>query len=279
MKHDQAEYLDPKYYHSILKEYKFGNVSDLELFKKHLSHKNYNNVLELGCGAGRGTDAFFDKFSCAKLTLLDQSNQMLEYVSKKKYESDVKYERNDHLIFLSTTAQKYDLVYSLWSFSHSIHQVLAKLGLSNGLEKVEQILKKFVSHNLLSNGEMYIMHFDSQSEEQQILIPQWERNYSMFSKKGQSPSKELLDKVIIELDAENIITYEMSHFEGDPIQYKNIDELLEIFLNLHLEGQFNTTDLFEDVVADITARAKKYLLSDGTYSIRPGVYIYKIIKK
>jgi hypothetical protein len=55
-------------------------------------------------------------------------------------------------------------------------------------------------------------------------------------------------------------------------------QLLEVFMNFHLETFFNRHKLLSTVINDITKQIEQYRQDDGTYRVNPGCYIYKLTK-
>lgn len=283
---DYYEYLEPNYYNDILKEYSFNGKSDLEIFtewlRNNIGKRKELNVLELGCGSGRATDealkVFKEKYN---LDVLDLSSQMLDYC-KKKYvnNNNIKYIKSDTIEYLGNSLKKYDIVYSLWSYSHSIHQILPNMGYEIGKEFIDNSLKRFITNNLEHNGKMYIIHFDSMSDEQKILMHEWKKLYEIFidSDVNQSPSFIITNDILKELKNNGIINYKIEHLIGDEIEYKDINEALEVFLNFHMESEFNTLDILPEVIDDLINYFEKYKTIDNKICIKPGCFIITINK-
>ena len=272
------EYISPKYYDSIIKDYIFNGISDLKIFQEYLSDKKFNNILELGCGSGRATDAALGALNYHQITLVDLSSVMIDFVSRKYSNlNEIRCKKSDHINYLRKSENKFDLVYCMWSLSHSIHAHLYEKGKEKGSEEVFNIVESFIRNNILKGGEMFIIHFDSTSQEQIILLNQWKKVYSLYTDiTEQTPSKKLLDKVFEYLCRENVIEFSCEHYIGEEIEYQNDDEYLELFMNFHLETFFNKTDMFEDVKNSILSLGEKYKDQGGKYYIKPGCFIYKI---
>lgn len=280
IKNNIDDYIKPEYYNRLIKDYVFEGKKDGILFEDFLDKREFPNVLELGCGSGRSTDIFVKNSTYSRLTLVDLSKDMISFV-KNKYKKDrkINYVYSDHLSYLQTSKSKYDLVYSLWSLSHSIHANFHRLGLKKGKHFISKVIKDFIINNLNTNASFYIIHFDSMSEEQTILLNQWRKVYPIFKNtKKQSPSKLLLDKIFLELDNDKKILYSCEHLLGERINYKDQTELLEVFMNFHLETFFNKEKSFEKVKESIIDLSKGYLSKNGEYNVRSGCYIYKITK-
>ncbi|MFH1048567.1 MAG: class I SAM-dependent methyltransferase [Patescibacteria group bacterium] len=274
------EYLEPNYYKQLLKDYSFNGVSDTEYLRDFLSQKHAKNILELGCGSGRATDIALKVFPNTPITLVDLSERMIAHTKKRFLKiKNISFIIKDAIFYLRDTTGQYDLVYSLWSFSHSVHHHIHRLGFEKASMVVYDTLLKFVRKNLIQGGELFIIHFDSLSPEQRILMRQWKRVFREFSDiTQQSPSKRMLDKIFLEMDNHNEVALSVQHLLGDPIKYKSLEELLEVFMNFHLESFFNKGKLTLKVLRDITEQVQKYRQNDGSYIINSGCYIYKFIK-
>lgn len=272
------DYLPPEYYQHLLKPYSFGGVSDLSLLEGFLHNKNPSKVLELGCGSGRASDTVVSKIPAAECTFSDLSERMLE-AAKQHLPQPASFIDSDAVEYMKNTKDVYGLVYTLWSFSHSTHQHIHILGIEKAEDYISSIMKKFIRENIAKNGSFFLIHFDSLSQEQSILMRQWQRVFPAFANiKEQSPSKQIIDKTLLELDTKGEITLSISHLQGDPIHYKSENELLETFMNFHLETYFNNSSLAESVIDDIREQIVQYHNEDGSYDITPGCYIYSFIK-
>lgn len=103
-----------------------------------------------------------------------------------------------------------------------------------------------------ANGLFFLIHFDSLSQEQRILMRQWKRVFLAFTHLDeQSPSKQIIDKVLLDFDIRGEIILSINHLQGDAIHYNSEDEVLEIFMNFHLETYFNNSPFTESVINDI----------------------------
>lgn len=280
------EYIDPEYYNRILKEYSFAGESDLVIFEKFLNaNSSPKSVLELGCGSGRVTDTFIN--CCNKmnwlcqLDILDLSNRMLDYCKNKYTDNQmISYINSDTFSYLENCNKKYDIVYSLWSYSHSIHQILPKLGYEKGKEYIIKTLKKFIINNLNENGKIFIIHFDTKSDEQRILIDQWKKLYNMFSDTTkQSPSLLITEHVLKDLQVNGVIDYKIQHLVGDEIIYENENLALETFLNFHMESEFNDLAILPQVIEELKNYFACYQTKDGKIKIRPGCFVIQIEKR
>ena len=277
------EYINPQYYNDILKDYIFEEKTDLEHFKKWIENCKLEGkkVLELGCGSGRVTDILLqDSNNFKRLDLLDLSNQMLEFCKQKYINNNkISYINSDTIEYLKRTDEKYDIVYTLWSFSHSVHQIFHEKGLINGKAYIKSAIKKFLKNNLNDKGKFYLIHFDSMSDEQRILLKQWKKVYPTFERNDiQSPSLLLMDETFQELSDENIISYNKRHFVGKEIEYINENEALEVFMNFHMESFFNESDILPQVVNELKDYFKQYTDKNGVIRIKPGCFIYEVSK-
>lgn len=272
------DYLPPEYYQHLLKPYTFGGVSDISLLEKFLNNKKSSKVLELGCGSGRASDAVVSKIPNVDYTFLDLSDRMLE-TAKRHLPKNSSFVVSDAVEFMENIENVYDLVYTLWSFSHSTHQHIHRLGIEKAEYYISSVIKKFVRENIARDGSFFLIHFDSLSQEQSILMRQWRRVFPAFTNiEEQSPSKQIIDKTLLELDTKGEITLSINHLQGDAIHYKSENELLETFMNFHLETYFNNSSLTESVIEDIKGQASKNRNGDGSYDITPGCYVYSFVK-
>ena len=276
------EYVSPDYYNNLLKPYVFGGRTDLEIFENYLDKVgNPRNILEFCSGSGRVSEIALRTFPNANFVLSDLSQRMLDYTKNKfKNMQNVQYLQSDAVNLMGELNGQYDLIYTLWGFSHSVHQHIHNEGVEKTKIKVKKLFEKMLDKNMLNGSKFYLVHFDSMSDEQKILMRQWQRVYPTFSDiSKQSPSKIMLDEIFHELDDKNKIILTEKHLVGDPILYKNEEILLEIFLNFHLETYFNQSNLLPVVINDIKKCARQYKSQDGTFAIKTGCYIYEIEKR
>jgi len=272
------DYLPPEYYQHLLKPYTFGGMSDLSLLEKFLYNKNFSKVLELGCGSGRASGTMVSTIPTADYTFSDLSKRMLE-AARQHLPKNSSFIVSDAVEYMGNTKDMYDLVYTLWSFSHSTHQHIHRLGIEKAGDYISFVIKKFIRENIVKDGSLFLIHFDSLSQEQSILMRQWKRVFTAFANiKEQSPSKQIIDKTLLELDTKGEITLSINHLKGGAIHYKSEDEVLETFMNFHLETYFNNLPLTESVIDDIKGQISKYRNEDGSYDITPGCYVYSFIK-
>lgn len=272
------DYLPPEYYQHLLKPYTFGGVSDLSLLEKFLYNKNFSKVLELGCGSGRASGTVVSAIPTADYTFSDLSKRMLE-AARQHLPKNSSFIVSDAVEYMENTKDVYDLVYTLWSFSHSTHQHIHRLGIEKAGDYISFVIKKFIRENIVRDGSLFLIHFDSLSQEQSILMRQWKRVFTAFANiEEQSPSKQIIDKTLLELDTKGEITLSINHLKGGAIHYKSEDEVLETFMNFHLETYFNNLPLTESVIDDIKEQISKYRNEDGSYDIIPWCYVYSFIK-
>ncbi|MDP2789397.1 MAG: class I SAM-dependent methyltransferase [bacterium] len=272
------DYIPPEYYQHLLKPYTFGGVSDLSLLEKFLYNKKPSRILELGCGSGRASGTAVSTIPTADYTFLDLSERMLE-AAKQHLPAESSFVISDAIEYMENAKDQYDLVYTLWSFSHSTHQHIHRLGIKKAEDYISSVIKKFIRENIVKDGSFFLIHFDSLSQEQSILMRQWKRVFPAFANiEEQSPSKQIIDKTLLELDAKGEITLSINHLQGDAIHYKSEDEVLETFMNFHLETYFNNLPFTESVIDDIKEQISEYRNEDGSYDITPGCYVYFFIK-
>lgn len=272
------DYLPPEYYKNLLKSYSFNGVSDLQLLDGFLRDKTASNILELGCGSGRASDVVVKAVPNAKYTFTDLSKRMLSS-AENHLPHQASFVISDAVEFMEKSTNTYDLVYTLWSFSHSTHQHFHKLGEEEAQKYISFVIKKFIRENMERDGSFFLIHFDSLSQEQSILMRQWKRVFPFFANtKEQSPSKQIIDSTLLELDTKGEITLSINHLRGDAIHYESENELLETFMNFHLETFFNNSPFAEEVINDIREKIAGYRNEDDSYDITPGCYIYSFVK-
>lgn len=271
------DYVDPAYYGRLLKPYAFDGRTDLELFDSFIkSRQPVDSALELGSGSGRVTEIFVAAHPHTALTLVDLSTRMLN-ATRIRFANPrgTSFVNSDALDFLGATDSTYDLVFSLWSFSHSVHQWVHRIGAPAAGRKVDRALRKLAVQNLNPGGAFFLIHFDSLSDEQRLLMPQWRRVYSAFADVAtQSPSKRIIDSTLRRLDDEGVIRFSSTHLLGDPIIYRDEANMLEVMVNFHLESYFNDRPERDDVIQDLRDRAAPFRRDDGAYEIRPGAYVF-----
>jgi SAM-dependent methyltransferase len=275
------DYVAPDYYDRLLKPYSFEGKTDLEYFASFLEklQKKPIKALELGPGTGRVTDCALQHAPFSSLSLVDLSTQMLAASRQRFSELNfVNYFQDDSLRFLEHAHDTYDLIYTLWSFSHSIHQLMIQKPLGEVALYVKQVLRKMVLENMELGSWFYLIHFDGQSDEQKILIEQWRKKYSFYTSGQQSPSKGFVDSVFEELQKEGVIEFSLVHHLGDEIVYESKDEALEIFLNFHLESHFNNEPYITDIIKEMETYFEQFTDADGRVRIKPGCFEYQVRK-
>lgn len=283
--YEEAEYLSPTYYETLLKTYSFSGSTDLQLLMEALgrltSSDSSKKVLEIGPGSGRGTQLFLAEIpQFSELVLLDQSSEMLKWCEEMfRDDSRISFLRSDTLDAMEVQLQgsSFDLVFSLWSLSHSIHKHLMQD--ADREAWIEERLMQFLSDNVSSGGSAYFVHFDSQSEEQSILFRHWSSEFEIFRDTDhQSPSKLILDRVFSRLESAGIGDSLVTHHVGDPIEYRSLEEAMEIFMNFHMEGYFNKSPKLADVLSEL--RTSLAAFEGGEcIRIRPGCFIYEFRRR
>jgi len=149
-----------------------------------------------------------------------------------------------------------------------------------GKKYIQGIIEKIIKDNMDSGSSFFLIHFDSLSDEQKILIQQWKKVYPIFNNIHiQSPSKLLIDEILQSLEKQNLIKLKLKHYNGREIVYKSLDEVLEIFLNFHLESYFNKSHLLPVVLNELIEYFKKFTDKNGVLKIKPSCFIYTFIKK
>lgn len=275
------DYIEPNYYDRLLKNYVFEGKSDLNHFESYLQNLKFSGkALELGCGNGRATSVFLENMPNIKLDVVDLSPWMLHQarIRFSRYKQ-VNFFLSDAIRYLQTTREKYNFVFSLWSFSHAVHQFLSKNGLGNGEEEIRNIFEEFIKRNGKKDLKFFLIHFDSLSDEQKILIRQWKKAIPIFrNNKVQSPSKRLIDKILRDLARQKIIVFSSRHYIGKAIEYASLAEALEIFMNFHMESFFNKSPNVAEIINEIESYLKKFQDRNGKIYVKPGCFIYTFQK-
>jgi SAM-dependent methyltransferase len=277
------EYVAPEYYNRLLKDYTFDGKKDTQFFEEFLKSVHSNeiiNALELGCGSGRATKVFIDSLKTKefKLELVDLSKRMLDFSQKKfRNRKNLEFFESDSIAFLEKTSEVYDIIFSFWSFSHSVHQILIKKGYGEGKMYIQKVIRKVIKENMKRSSKFFLIHFDSLSEEQKILMKQWNKVFPIYNNlDSQSPSKLLITEVLEELCKEGLIKLRSNYFEGDAITYLSTNEALEVFLNFHMESYFNENSLLPDIIGELENYFRKFTDKDGRIKIKPGCFIYEV---
>jgi SAM-dependent methyltransferase len=279
------DYVAPKYYDQLLRDYIFSGKTDLQLFEEYLEiipNKDFLNVLELGCGSGRATSVFLNHFKDRKnsLRMVDLSDRMLYFCHKKfsKFKN-IDYIKSDSVDFLKEDSNVYDVIFSLWSFSHATHQILIRDGVDSGRKYIQGVIQKMVEKNMDKGSSFFLIHFDSMSDEQKILMQQWKKVYPIYNDTNvQSPSKLLIDETLQSLEKQELIRLESIHYKGHEITYSSIEEVLEIFLNFHMESYFNESPLLPQVIEELMSYFKNFTDKNSIIKIKPGCFIYIVTK-
>ncbi len=279
------EYIEPNYYNKLLKDYIFDRKSDIDIFKDFLKSIDLDKeiyALELGCGTGRATNAFINSLGSAdfNLELVDLSERMLSF-SKMEFSNykNIKLFKSDSIEFIEKTKEVYDVIFSLWSFSHAVHQTLIKRSLYEGRMYVKSTIRKMVKENMAKSSKFFLIHFDSLSDEQKILMRQWRKAFSIYNNLHlQSPSKRTIDETLQELRNEGIIKLRVRHLRGEAITYYSVEEALKIFLNFHMETYFNKSLLLPNIINELKEYFKKFTDKNGKIMIKPGCFVYEVDK-
>lgn len=176
--------------------------------------------------------------------------------------------------YLGSTDKKYSYAYSLWGFSYSIHHHMNEMGVKNGAQHSEQVMRKFITENMSSGGSMFIVHPDSLSDEQRVM-KSLRQPLVARAKDRQSSSKRVLDAMLERMDKEGLAKAEVTHLVGDPIAYTDMEEALEIFLNFHLHASLNRSRKLPRAIETLKTEFSKYQQPDGIF-VAPGCFNYSI---
>lgn len=275
-------YLPPDYYGKLLKPYTFNGKTDLELFvgyvQKHFRPQS-EDVLEMGSGSGRATDALLSTgVGFHTLDLVDLSADMTAH-SRQKYVSvpGIKVFESDLLTFLQASTKSYSAAFSLWGFSYSVHHHMNDMGIRAGTKYAEDVIAKFLTQNLRSGGSMFIVHPDILSDEQRTLKSLRQPTISK-TKDKQSSSKRVLDATLEILEKCGLVQADCAHLQGDPIRYSSVDEALEVFLNFHMHGSLNRSRRLVRALDTLKGEFAKFQVGDEVF-ISPGCFIYTVVSK
>lgn len=276
---EKEDYLPAAYYKRLLKRYEIDGKEDVGIFGEYLKGISPpKNTLELGCGTGRATDYMQKAFPNARHTILDLSKTMIATVKEKYGVNNTQYVCDDSLRFMSECKDVYDFVVSLWSFSHSVHQTMERLyDDGKDFSSIKSTLRKFLTTNIEAGGQFYLIHFDSQSDEQRILLKQWSRVHPIYADYAEpSRSFKIITETLKEMTQEGLLRYSVEHFVGDPIPYEDEEEALEIFINFHLEGSLQGYPKMGEVIDEMSEYFSHHVNEDGKIAIRPAWYVIKI---
>lgn len=273
-----ADYLPPDYYTALLRPYVFCGKPDVEWFQEFLlSHaiKKHPKTLEIGPGTGRATAAFLNLVNPGHLTLLDRSSRMLTWL-KDSIPAEVSAElcAGDAIEFCQRTNDRFDLLYSLWSISHAVHQTIFGLGVERGTSEASTALRRLFEVVLKPGGAAFLLHFDSTSPEQVIALRQRSKLFTFFRPGHKSPSQVILEQLFAELNATKTFRVTMRRMLGAPIVYSSMEEALEIFMNFHMEGYFNASPMVASVISELQEDLHRFQQKNGTISIQPACLIY-----
>lgn len=275
-------YLPPDYYGKLLKPYTFNGKTDLELFTGYV-HEHFQpqveDVLEMGSGSGRATDALLcTGVGFHTLDLVDLSADMAAH-SREKYANvpGVAVFESDLLNYLQASTKSYSAAFSLWGFSYSVHHHMNDMGIRAGRQYAEDVIAKFITQNLRSGGSMFIVHPDILSDEQRALKTLRQPTISK-TKDKQSSSKRVLDSVLERLEKCGLVQADCTHLQGDPIRYSSMDEALEVSLNFHMHGSLNRSRRLVRVIDILQKEFAKFQLGDEVF-ISPGCFIYTVVSK
>ncbi|MEV4312992.1 class I SAM-dependent methyltransferase [Actinocrispum sp. NPDC049592] len=282
-----SDYLRPEYYDQLLPEYSFGGYSDLDLlasFLRGLQARDGMRVLELGCGSGRATDVLFREMSDpAAVDLVDLSPQMVDFCRGRfqQQSPNLNVYQSDSLNYLRGATSEYDVIVSLWNLSHSVHQHMLRDGRAAAESRVRGAIEKLITHRMAPGASAFLIHYDIQSPEQKLINPWrkllWQDADPDYEVSGQTPSKIILDEVLTRAQDEGYIAFNCTHHEGDPIEYDSVDHALEVFMNFHMEGIFNSHDRLVDVLANLQAGLDEHT-QDGMVAVAPGCFTYSIVR-
>ena len=279
----QPNYLPPELYDSLLKPYSFNGVEDIELLGEFISQSSKpRNILELGFGTGRSLPTLNHLAPHSAITAVDLSETMNTHVASSENAKEINIIQSDSLKYLDTSEEQFDLIFSLWSLSHSIHDNLKADPTPVGKEALVNRMVSFWRDNFSQYGRGFIIHFDSRSEEQRVLAPTWAKLNSFFdTNDGPSHSLKVLLSSLEKASSQNYIDFRISNRRCDPIVFDSLNSTLEAFVNFHLEGSLQRHMSLleaEKECNEISARLEPYVQIDGTVTISPRAYVIEIFR-
>lgn len=279
-------YVEPQYYERLLRPYFFscedGEVmDDIELLRTHtlreLKRRPIRDVLELGIGTGRVADAMLESVAPRSYYAVDLSHRMI-MSCQEKYRGDeqVHLSEGDAISYLLDCDRSFDMACCMWSFSHAVHQNI--LNRADGSERVELAIRRLLTELLRPQGTFFLIHVDTCSPEQAILVRQWNRVTHVFDEGHQSPSKQHVDATLARLSEEGQVSVVSQRLTGEEILYSSVEEAMEIFLNFHLESHFNDRPDLPEVYLDVEQHLRQHLREDGTVAVAPGCFVYEVAR-
>jgi len=270
-----SEYLEPEYYKRILKPYTFGGLSDLEMLQKYVDElpTSPRTILELGPGPGRATRILLRKWRNARYTGVDLSARMVEYCTRRFHNERSRGDWivQDALSFLGCGDSRYDLIVSLWSISHAVHNSIARTG---SVQEARSAVERMFAQRVPPGGRVYVIHFDSTSEEQKLALRQRQRLWPFLVPGRPSPSQQLLEEALGALSARGGWRVQSRKLVGDMIVYESLDEALESYMNFHMEGWFNHRHDRDAVLYELEADLLRRVGTDGKIRVRPGCVVF-----
>jgi hypothetical protein len=274
-----TEYLGPEYYQRLLKPYVFGGKTDLDILREWLESEHASlgsgHALEIGPGPGRATSVFLNTIRDRNLHLVDLSQQMIIFCKNLfKQEQRLTYIRSDAIDFLRNNTTQFSLGFSLWSFSHSIHRAIQMFGRVAGEALADEALRALFQSALQPGARFMLIHFDPHSPEQRISLRQRSKLQPYLTAAADVPSRMVLNKVTDDLVRRGLVSVDVRHLVGEPIRYESMNEALEIFMNLHMEGMFNDHPLLPEVMAELTSDLSEYRDESGAITVGVGCYVY-----
>lgn len=275
------EYVRPSYYNELLRPYVFASRTDLDLLAENVAaaarRRPIRDVLELGIGTGRVTDAFLKVASPVTYQAVDLSEHMVAWCGEK-YRDDprISLVQSDSTQYLLDTHDRFDFIFSLWSFSHSVHQNLVFR--EDGAERVRDGVHRLVKNLLRPGGTFFLIHVDVLSEEQRILTPHWNRITKVFTEGEQSPSKTHIDRAVEELVEAGHVIAEVRHHVGEKIRYPSLEQAMEVFMNFHLESYFNDRPDLPEVFTEVERGLRAHVDPDGSVGVAPGCFVYELTR-
>ena len=95
--------------------------------------------------------------------------------------SFLRFIESDVVNYFQTSHPAYDLIFSMWSLSHAVHQNLTRYGTKKGRDLTLNALANMLHGSLSAGGLFYLMHFDPLSDEQRMIIRQRQKVFPFLA--------------------------------------------------------------------------------------------------
>ena len=108
-------------------------------------------------------------------------------------------------------------------------------------------------------------------------MPQWAKVNAIFSDvEEQSPSFRLIASIVEDLSRSGRVDADITHFDGQQIEFDGIEQALETYFNFHLEGRLNRAPAaeLEKALAEVTAALERQRDSSGRILVAPSWFVF-----